>query len=74
MTEEDKDTSKEENWPQGQRTELRKQKRNEGKGQRGVLSTTEASGVHEQRPQTCGQNIQTSQRGKGPSALVGLCR
>lgn len=45
VTEEDKDALKEENWPQGQRTKLRKQKKNEGKGQRGMLSATEASGV-----------------------------
>lgn len=45
VTEEDKDALKEENWPQGQRSKLRRQKKNEGKGQRGMLSATEASGV-----------------------------
>lgn len=45
VTEEDKDVLKEENWPQGQRSKLQRQKKNEGKGQRVMLSATEASGV-----------------------------
>lgn len=43
VTEEDKETSKEKNWPQGQGIELRRQKRNKGKDQKGMLSAAEGA-------------------------------